>query len=51
MKWNKTDHDRPVSKGGESDAIQVSYKLQQLGWIPNLILSRYTLTFFSFSFL
>ncbi|PWA91928.1 Histidine phosphatase superfamily, clade-1 [Artemisia annua] len=33
------DHDRPVSKAGESDAIQVSYKLQQLGWIPNLILS------------
>ncbi|GKF40342.1 histidine phosphatase superfamily protein [Tanacetum coccineum] len=35
----KTDHDRPVSKAGENDAIQVSHKLHQLGWIPQLILS------------
>ncbi|XP_071713815.1 uncharacterized protein At3g52155, chloroplastic isoform X3 [Rutidosis leptorrhynchoides] len=34
------DHDRPLSKTGEMDAIQVTYKLQQLGWIPQLILSR-----------
>ncbi|XP_071713808.1 uncharacterized protein At3g52155, chloroplastic isoform X2 [Rutidosis leptorrhynchoides] len=33
------DHDRPLSKTGEMDAIQVTYKLQQLGWIPQLILS------------
>ncbi|KAI3680420.1 hypothetical protein L6452_35190 [Arctium lappa] len=33
------DHDRPLSKAGETDAIQVTYKLQQLGWIPGLILS------------
>ncbi|KAL8192324.1 hypothetical protein R6Q57_027509 [Mikania cordata] len=33
------DHDRPLSKAGETDAIQVTYKLQQLGWIPQLILS------------
>nr|XP_043637008.1 uncharacterized protein At3g52155, chloroplastic [Erigeron canadensis] len=33
------DHDRPLSKAGETDAIQVAYKLQQLGWIPELILS------------
>lgn len=35
-----TDHDRPLSKAGETDAIKVTYKLQQLGWIPELILSR-----------
>lgn len=33
------DHDRPLKKAGEADAIQVAYKLQQLGWIPELILS------------
>ncbi|KAI3741007.1 hypothetical protein L1987_58671 [Smallanthus sonchifolius] len=33
------DHDRPLSKAGETDVIQVTYKLQQLGWIPQLILS------------
>uniref|UniRef100_A0A0A9CPC8 Uncharacterized protein n=1 Tax=Arundo donax TaxID=35708 RepID=A0A0A9CPC8_ARUDO len=34
------DHDRPLSKAGRSDAISVSNKLQQMGWIPELILSR-----------
>ncbi|XP_028095453.1 uncharacterized protein LOC114295427 isoform X2 [Camellia sinensis] len=34
------DHDRPLSKAGQADAIEVSHKLQQLGWIPELILSR-----------
>ncbi|CAA7407190.1 unnamed protein product [Spirodela intermedia] len=33
------DHDRPLSKAGRSDAITVSRKLQQMGWIPELILS------------
>ncbi|KAF2311927.1 hypothetical protein GH714_027427 [Hevea brasiliensis] len=33
------DHDRPLSKAGKDDAVQVSQKLQQLGWIPQLILS------------
>ncbi|KAF5475036.1 hypothetical protein F2P56_006883 [Juglans regia] len=33
------DHDRPLSKAGQADAVIVSYKLQQLGWIPQLILS------------
>lgn len=33
------DHDRPLSKAGQADAIEVSHKLQQLGWIPELILS------------
>ncbi|XP_028099729.1 uncharacterized protein At3g52155, chloroplastic-like, partial [Camellia sinensis] len=33
------DHDRPLSKAGQADAIAVSHKLQQLGWIPELILS------------
>ncbi|KAI3495115.1 hypothetical protein L1887_37286 [Cichorium endivia] len=33
------DHDRPLSKTGEADAIQVTYKLKELGWIPELILS------------
>ncbi|CAN6204071.1 unnamed protein product [Urochloa humidicola] len=32
------DHDRPLSKAGRADAISVSNKLQQLGWIPELIL-------------
>lgn len=35
------DHDRPLSKAGLDDAIKVSQKLQQLGWIPQLILSRF----------
>jgi hypothetical protein len=34
------DHDRPLSKSGKEDAMKVSLKLQQLGWIPELILSR-----------
>ncbi|KAK1576145.1 hypothetical protein Q3G72_011267 [Acer saccharum] len=33
------DHDRPLSKAGQADAVQVSKKLQQLGWIPQLILT------------
>ncbi|TKY72305.1 Histidine phosphatase superfamily, clade-1 [Spatholobus suberectus] len=33
------DHDRPLSKSGKEDAVRVSRKLQQLGWIPELILS------------
>ncbi|XP_034698819.1 uncharacterized protein At3g52155, chloroplastic [Vitis riparia] len=32
------DHDRPLSKAGRADAINISHKLQQLGWIPELIL-------------
>ncbi|KAG2642443.1 uncharacterized protein At3g52155, chloroplastic-like [Panicum virgatum] len=32
------DHDRPLSKAGRADAISVSNKLQQMGWIPELIL-------------
>ncbi|XP_031266920.1 uncharacterized protein At3g52155, chloroplastic-like isoform X2 [Pistacia vera] len=35
------DHDRPLSKAGRDDAIKVSQKLQQLGWIPQLILSSF----------
>uniref|UniRef100_A0A0Q3R1Q8 Uncharacterized protein n=2 Tax=Paniceae TaxID=147428 RepID=A0A0Q3R1Q8_SETIT len=31
-------HDRPLSKAGRADAISVSNKLQQMGWIPELIL-------------
>lgn len=34
------DHDRPLSKSGKEDAMKVSSKLQQLGWIPELILCR-----------
>lgn len=33
------DHDRPLSEAGEADAIKVSQKLHQLGWVPELILS------------
>ncbi|CAB4275563.1 unnamed protein product [Prunus armeniaca] len=33
------DHDRPLSETGQADAVKVSHKLQQLGWIPQLILS------------
>ncbi|XP_057754376.1 uncharacterized protein At3g52155, chloroplastic [Arachis stenosperma] len=32
------DHDRPLSKSGRVDAVKVSLKLQELGWIPELIL-------------
>ncbi|KAK6928794.1 hypothetical protein RJ641_004999 [Dillenia turbinata] len=32
------DHDRPLSESGRTDAVNVSRKLQQLGWIPQLIL-------------
>ncbi|OWM85679.1 uncharacterized protein At3g52155, chloroplastic [Punica granatum] len=32
------DHDRPLSKAGRADAIKVSQKLKELGWIPELIL-------------
>jgi len=35
-----SDHDRPLSKSGKEDAVRVSRKLQELGWIPELILSR-----------
>ncbi|KAL0012027.1 hypothetical protein SO802_007135 [Lithocarpus litseifolius] len=40
--WEDTslrDHDRPLSKAGQVDAARVAHKLQQLGWIPELILS------------
>ncbi|XP_076922832.1 uncharacterized protein At3g52155, chloroplastic-like [Bidens hawaiensis] len=33
------DHDRPLSKDGQADVIQLTYNLQHLGWIPQLILS------------
>ncbi|KAK4422969.1 putative protein, chloroplastic [Sesamum alatum] len=33
------DHDRPLSKSGRADAVKLSQKLEQLGWIPELILS------------
>ncbi|KAK7412767.1 hypothetical protein VNO78_04382 [Psophocarpus tetragonolobus] len=33
------DHDRPLSKSGKEDAMRISRRLQQLGWIPELILS------------
>ncbi|KAI3969575.1 hypothetical protein MKX01_020136 [Papaver californicum] len=33
------DHSRPLSNDGRADAITVSTKLQQLGWLPQLILS------------
>ncbi|GFY91673.1 phosphoglycerate mutase family protein [Actinidia rufa] len=33
------DHDRPLSRTGQAAAIEVSHKLHQLGWIPDLILS------------
>ncbi|KAL3820868.1 hypothetical protein ACJIZ3_006773 [Penstemon smallii] len=33
------DHDRPLSKSGRDDAVKLSQKLEQLGWIPQLILS------------
>ncbi|KAJ4815736.1 Phosphoglycerate mutase family protein [Rhynchospora pubera] len=33
------DHDRPLSEVGQSNAISISQKLEQMGWIPELILS------------
>lgn len=32
------DHDRPLSKTGQDDAVKIARKLHQLGWIPELIL-------------
>ncbi|XP_022132392.1 uncharacterized protein LOC111005263 [Momordica charantia] len=40
--WQKLslrDHDRPLSKDGKADAIKIARKLQELNWIPELILS------------
>ncbi|GJM99746.1 hypothetical protein PR202_ga16875 [Eleusine coracana subsp. coracana] len=31
-------HERPLSKSGRADAISVSDKLQEMGWIPELVL-------------
>ncbi|CAO2828576.1 unnamed protein product [Amaranthus hypochondriacus] len=39
--WNKyslRDHDRPLSKTGRADAADVSFKLHNMGWVPQLIL-------------
>lgn len=39
--WNDfslRDHDRPLSKTGRADAVNVSQQLHKLGWIPELIL-------------
>ncbi|KAJ0989732.1 hypothetical protein J5N97_008088 [Dioscorea zingiberensis] len=33
------DHERPLSKSGRSDAMNVARKLEQMGWIPEVILS------------
>eukprot|EP00268_Persea_americana_P020104 TRINITY_DN20357_c0_g1_i1.p1 TRINITY_DN20357_c0_g1~~TRINITY_DN20357_c0_g1_i1.p1 ORF type:complete len:280 (-),score=50.78 TRINITY_DN20357_c0_g1_i1:329-1168(-) len=33
------DHDRPLSKAGRIDAVNISHQLQQMGWMPELILS------------
>ncbi|MCD7447651.1 hypothetical protein HAX54_032270 [Datura stramonium] len=33
------DHDRPLSRTGQLDAIKLSQNLLKLGWIPQLILS------------
>ncbi|XP_031493098.1 uncharacterized protein At3g52155, chloroplastic [Nymphaea colorata] len=33
------DHDRPLSKAGRAAAISVSQKLQQINWVPELVLS------------
>ena len=35
------DHDRPLSKTGRADAADVSFKLQNMGWVPQLILCRF----------
>lgn len=37
------DHERPLSKAGRADAADVSYKLQRLGWVPELILCRFVI--------
>ncbi|KAG9448838.1 hypothetical protein H6P81_008803 [Aristolochia fimbriata] len=40
--WNDRtirDHDRLLSKTGRADAISVSCQLEQMGWVPELILS------------
>lgn len=34
------DHERPLSKPGRRDAMSVAHKLEQMGWIPEVILSR-----------
>ncbi|GER48124.1 3-bisphosphoglycerate-dependent phosphoglyceratemutase [Striga asiatica] len=34
------DHDLPLSKSGRADAVKLSKKLDKLGWVPELILSR-----------
>lgn len=36
--FSMRDHDRPLSKAGRADAVSVSHKLQQLNWVPELIL-------------
>ncbi|KAJ3698305.1 hypothetical protein LUZ61_002010 [Rhynchospora tenuis] len=33
------DHDRPLSEVGRNNAISIAHKLEQMGWIPELILS------------
>ncbi|XP_073061566.1 uncharacterized protein At3g52155, chloroplastic-like [Primulina eburnea] len=33
------DHDRPLSKSGRADAVKLSQKLKEIGWVPELILS------------
>ncbi|KAH7660297.1 Histidine phosphatase superfamily clade-1 protein [Dioscorea alata] len=33
------DHERPLSKPGRRDAMSVAHKLEQMGWIPEVILS------------
>ncbi|ERN19058.1 hypothetical protein AMTRI_Chr10g8220 [Amborella trichopoda] len=33
------DHDRPLSKAGRVDAMNISHKLHRMGWVPELILS------------
>ncbi|XP_022926854.1 uncharacterized protein At3g52155, chloroplastic isoform X1 [Cucurbita moschata] len=39
QKLSMRDHDRPLSKDGKVDAIKIAQKLQELNWIPELILS------------
>ncbi|XP_008440939.2 uncharacterized protein At3g52155, chloroplastic [Cucumis melo] len=39
QKLSLRDHDRPLSKDGKVDAIRIAHKLQELSWIPELILS------------
>ncbi|CAK9320830.1 unnamed protein product [Citrullus colocynthis] len=39
QKLSLRDHDRPLSKDGKVDAIKIAHKLQELSWIPELILS------------